>query len=91
MESPSLRKTAARWNVLACDGRSARINRLGLLPNLFERVQVSIEVYNGVVIAGAGMPGAKQVSQADWIEVIPSGMQPLSSWRSRKQVLEPEN
>jgi predicted nucleic acid-binding protein len=46
-------------------------NRLDLLPNLFERVLVSIEVYNEVVIAGAGVPGAKQVSQADWIEVMP--------------------
>jgi predicted nucleic acid-binding protein len=47
----------------------ARIGHFDLLPSLFERVLVSTEVYNEVVIAGAGMPGARQVSEADWIEV----------------------
>lgn len=34
----------------------ARIGRLDLLLRLFERVLVSVEAYNEVVIAGAGMP-----------------------------------
>jgi uncharacterized protein len=49
----------------------ARIGHLDLLPKLFERVLISTEVYHEVVIAGAGMPGATQVSQAGWIDVVP--------------------
>jgi uncharacterized protein len=49
----------------------ARIGHFDLLSKLFERVLISTEVYNEVVIDGAGMPGAKQVSLADWIEVRP--------------------
>jgi len=47
----------------------ARIGYFDLLPKLFGRMLVTPEVYNEVVIAGAGMPGAKEVSRADWIEV----------------------
>jgi predicted nucleic acid-binding protein len=50
----------------------ARIGHLDLLPEVFERVLISTGVYNQVVIAGARMPGAKQVSEADWIWLLNS-------------------
>jgi uncharacterized protein len=49
----------------------ARIGHFDLLPKLFERVLISTEVYNEVVVVGAGMPGANQVSHASWIDVVP--------------------
>jgi predicted nucleic acid-binding protein len=49
----------------------ARIGCLEHLPKLFERPAISAEVYSEVVIAGAGLPGAAQVSCAPWIDVIP--------------------
>jgi predicted nucleic acid-binding protein len=49
----------------------ARIRCFDLLPKLYGRVYISTEVYNEVVIDGAGLPGASQAAQADWIEVRP--------------------
>lgn len=39
------------------------------LNRLFPRVYISSEVHHEVVIAGAGLPGAAEVSKAEWIEV----------------------
>jgi predicted nucleic acid-binding protein len=47
----------------------ARIGHFDLLPRLYENVVVPTEVYNEVVIAGEGLPGAKQVAVATWIQV----------------------
>jgi predicted nucleic acid-binding protein len=49
----------------------ARIGYPDSLHKLYEPIHISNEVYNEVVIAGAGMPGAAAVSQADWIRVSP--------------------
>ena len=50
-----------------------------LLNRLFPRVHISPEVHNEVVISGAGLPGALEVSKAEWIEVKavlnPAGLQ----------------
>jgi uncharacterized protein len=51
----------------------ARLGHLDLLRKLYDAVYISTEVYNEVVIAGAGMPGAAAVSKADWIHVTPVG------------------
>jgi predicted nucleic acid-binding protein len=40
-----------------------------LLNRLFPRVFISPEVHHEVVVAGAGLPGASEVSKAEWIEV----------------------
>ncbi len=40
-----------------------------LLNRLFPRLYISAAVHDEVVIAGAGLPGASEVSQAEWIEV----------------------
>jgi len=47
----------------------AKIGLLDLLPKLHPRVHISAEVYDEVVVAGAGMPGASEVAKAEWIEV----------------------
>ncbi len=49
----------------------ARIGHLDSLHKLYDVVHISTEVYNEVVIAGAGLPGATAVSKADWIRVSP--------------------
>ena len=48
----------------------ARIGLLAKLQELFEVVYISTDVYNEVVIAGAGMPGSSAVSRAEWIQVL---------------------
>lgn len=40
-----------------------------LLNRLFPRVYISTEVHHEVVVAGAGLPGASEISRAHWIEV----------------------
>jgi uncharacterized protein len=40
-----------------------------LLNRIFPRLYISPEVHYEVVIAGAGLPGASEVSKAEWIEV----------------------
>ena len=49
----------------------ARIGYLDLLSQQFGSIYVSTEVFNEVVIAGGGLPGASEVAQADWIQVRP--------------------
>lgn len=48
----------------------ARIDCLQLLPNLFGRVVIPTEVYAEVAVAGAGLPGASQIAEASWIEIV---------------------
>jgi predicted nucleic acid-binding protein len=47
----------------------ARIGCFDLLPKLYSRIYIPVEVYNEVVIDGPGLPGAAEVLQSDWIEV----------------------
>ena len=47
----------------------AKIGCLDFLNRIFPRVYISNEVHYEVVIAGAGLPGASEVSKAEWIEV----------------------
>ena len=49
----------------------ARIHCFALLPKPYGRVYISTEVYREVVTDGAGLPGAAEAAQADWIEVRP--------------------
>ncbi len=49
----------------------ARIGHLDSLRKLYETVHIPSEVYNEVVIAGAGMPGAASVANVDWLRVTP--------------------
>jgi uncharacterized protein len=47
----------------------AKLGCFDLLNRLFARVYISREVHDEVVVAGAGLPGAPEVSEAGWIEV----------------------
>ena len=47
----------------------ARVGRLSLLASLYERVMSPAEVCHEVTVAGGGLPGAKEVRRAGWIEV----------------------
>jgi predicted nucleic acid-binding protein len=61
-----------------------RIDRLDLLPALFGAVQVSSEVYEEVVLAGAGRPAAAAIKAAKWIEIHPAlSHADLAAWRSQ--------
>jgi hypothetical protein len=43
----------------------AKLCLLDLLPRLYTKIYVSREVYEEVVVAGAGLPGAAAVASAD--------------------------
>jgi predicted nucleic acid-binding protein len=47
----------------------AQLGRFDLLNKLFPRVYISAEVYDEVVVAGAGLRGASEVASAEWVEV----------------------
>jgi len=49
----------------------SKLGHIDLLSRLFPRLYISVEVHHEVVIAGAGLPGASEVSKAEWIEVKP--------------------
>jgi len=45
-----------------------KLGCFGFLNRVFPRVYISPEVHYEIVIAGAGLPGASEVSKAEWIE-----------------------
>lgn len=47
----------------------AKLDCLDFLNRVFPRVYISKEVHYETVVAGAGLPGASEVSNAEWIEV----------------------
>jgi predicted nucleic acid-binding protein len=47
----------------------AKLNCFDLLQRLYSTLCISTEVHSEVVVAGAGLPGAAQVTAASWIEV----------------------
>jgi predicted nucleic acid-binding protein len=49
----------------------SRIRCLDLIAQLIETVHISVEVYDEVVIVGAGLPGSESVPRASWIKVTP--------------------
>jgi uncharacterized protein len=49
----------------------ARLGNLDSLQKLYLTVHIPEEVYNEIVVAGAGMPGAAAVAKAAWIRVSP--------------------
>ncbi|HXB22701.1 MAG TPA: hypothetical protein VNV88_15045 [Candidatus Solibacter sp.] len=47
----------------------AKLNCFDFLRELYSQLCISTEVYEEVVITGAGLPGASQVAASGWIEV----------------------
>ncbi|NET56144.1 MAG: DUF3368 domain-containing protein [Symploca sp. SIO2E6] len=59
----------------------AIIEQLELLPQLYQRILLPPAVWDEVTIQGAGLPGAKAVSQIKWLEIQapePIILEPLS-------------
>jgi predicted nucleic acid-binding protein len=46
----------------------SKIDQLQVLKKLFGRIFIPLSVFHEVVTKGAGRPGAKEVSNAEWIE-----------------------
>jgi predicted nucleic acid-binding protein len=59
-----------------------KIGCLDFLHRVFATVYISKEVHYEIVVAGAGLPGASEVSSAEWIKVKsiqrPSDLRALS-------------
>jgi len=55
----------------------AGARHLGLLPALYTEVVVSRSVFDEVVVRGAGLPGATEVSEARWLRVEDAPPDPL--------------
>ena len=49
----------------------SKIAFLDLLPQLYKTITITPEVYAEVVVSGAGLVGASQISAAKWIQVNP--------------------
>jgi predicted nucleic acid-binding protein len=54
----------------------ARIGQLDLLSSFYKRILVPAEVHHEVTLVGRGLPGAEEVRNAGWIEVVPRESQP---------------
>lgn len=48
----------------------ARIGELDLLQKLYGELHIPVAVWQEVVVAGAGQPGADAVRVADWVKVL---------------------
>jgi predicted nucleic acid-binding protein len=51
----------------------SKMGHLDLLPQLYQRITITPEVYSEVVVSGAGLAGSSQISAAKWIDVKPAG------------------
>jgi predicted nucleic acid-binding protein len=56
----------------------ARAGQLHLLAELYGAILIPAEVHAEVVVAGRGLPGSREVGEADWIKVkaVPPGSDP---------------
>lgn len=48
----------------------AMIGRLSLLPAVFNRVIIPQKVFEEIVSQGTGLPGALEISTANWVDVL---------------------
>ncbi len=46
-----------------------KIGQLDVLPQLYETVTITPEVYSEVAVSGAGLVGSSQISAANWIDI----------------------
>jgi uncharacterized protein len=62
----------------------AKLSLFDLLPRLFSEIILSQEVWEEVVIKGAGLPGSIETRQASWIRVAQlANLAKLAIWRSQ--------
>jgi predicted nucleic acid-binding protein len=55
----------------------ARIGRLDLFPQLYDKLVVPEAVWREVVVEGVGQSGAKEIEAASWIQVRPAANREL--------------
>lgn len=61
----------------------AKVGYFDLLQKLFNEITISQEVWNEVVVRGAGLAGSREASQADWIKVrAVSDSALINEWRN---------
>lgn len=61
----------------------AKVGYFDLLQKLFTEITVSPEVWNEVVVRGAGLAGSREASQVDWINVrAVADSASLNEWRN---------
>ena len=49
----------------------AKIGRLELLPQLYQTIAITPQVYDEVAVKGSGLPGSAEVAASKWITVKP--------------------
>jgi predicted nucleic acid-binding protein len=57
----------------------SRAHQLELLHDFYAQIAIPHEVYEQVVVAGAGLPGAEEVQGASWIRVHLGRSEPLEA------------
>lgn len=62
----------------------AKLGHFDLLHRLFNEIVVAPEVWDEVVVKGAGRPGAAEMQQASWIRITPlTNPAQLASWQTQ--------
>jgi uncharacterized protein len=64
----------------------SRIGQIDLLPALHRTITISIQVYDEIVVAGAGLAGSSEIAAAKWIEVRPVGESSGLSTAAREEI-----
>lgn len=63
---------------------SCKVGQFNLLQKLFTKITITQEVWNEVVLKGAGRSGSVETEQASWIQVASlADPAQLSGWRSQ--------
>jgi predicted nucleic acid-binding protein len=47
----------------------AKIGQLELLPQLYQRIAITRQVYHEVVVDGKGLAGSSEINTARWIDI----------------------
>ncbi len=62
----------------------SKLGQFDLLTRLFTEIIIAPEVWDEVVVKGAGLPGATEVQQASWIRVEPvNNAAQLATWQAQ--------
>jgi len=65
----------------------SKLGHFDLLRRLFNQIAVSQEVWDEVVVRGAGRPGAAEAQQANWIRVASlSNPAQLAAWQTQHRL-----
>jgi predicted nucleic acid-binding protein len=49
--------------------RTHHIGRLDLLPKLYQTIAITAEVYDEVVVRGAGLAGSTEIAASQWVNI----------------------